>query len=284
MYSFAADYNSVSIGTAALAMGYYAKAGAQSGFTSYDTAIGYQPQALGGSSMSIGYYTIANGFGSWAGGNNAKTGGSSSVSIGVQTFAGGGGYNFAGDYNAVSTGFGSISLGYYSIANQSYAVAVGNNAKADRSSGVNLASFVSVGDNNLNGLSTGDINASGIYYTALHAKSPSLLCDTQERCMAIDFDLKQINWCDKGTGEWRCDTPNAKITAKLDAIDLERQEWATYESRRDSCEADGEHGYSLWSDYKTGARDCFLDCQKANKETDGRGGCQERTTGTTEAG
>lgn len=94
-------------------------------------------------------------------------------------------------------------------------------------------------------LSTEDIIAEGdLYYQgALISFSPAVFCDAHStKCFAIDFETKTSTWCDKASGTWVCDTPNASILQKLETRDQFKDQTAAKQAEqtaKTNCESQG---------------------------------------------
>ena len=182
------------------------------------TALGGLSEALADEATAVGYDATSSGAGAVALGESTTASKESSVAVGNSAFStaedgialGGG---------ATSSGVDSTALGFNSQANSEGAVAIGLTSVADESYTVELGSSsqaydlnvnggsIAVGSNSQSGLSSGDINASDIYYDTLTAKSPVVSCSAGTDWCEVSEPSEQSHYFVKKSDNFDKDRP-----------------------------------------------------------------------------
>jgi len=111
-----------------------------------------------------------------------------------------------------------------------------------------ISDYLVLGNNTATGLTTGDINASTIYYDALVAKSPIVLCDSETGWCRVDVPEEQKTYYVMVDKSWNIidavGNPPQKVfdkIARLKQRKAELEEKARIAKLKKECEAKGPH-------------------------------------------
>ncbi|MHA1835247.1 MAG: hypothetical protein ACTSV7_14830 [Candidatus Baldrarchaeia archaeon] len=114
--------------------------------------------------------------------------------------------------------------------------------------GTIISDYLVLGNNTATGLTAGDINASTIYYDALVAKSPIVLCDSETGWCRVDVPEEQKTYWVRVDKSWNITdvvgNPPQKVfdkIARLKQRKAELEEKARIAKLKKECEAKGPH-------------------------------------------
>jgi hypothetical protein len=234
--STASDTNAAALGPSSTASGSSAAALGPS-----STASGSSATALGPSSTASSEYSLT--LGAYAGQNSVE--GQNAILIGPDP----GGFNSPG---GVATGDNSVGLGANVSATAPGAVAIGYNSFAPNQNEATFGNLsgqeldvnvtgnltvhqsVATGSNTLSGLSSGDINASDIYYDSTIAKSPVVQCSAGSDWCEVSVPENQSSFFVKKSEDFDKDRPRqtAEEVIETDVDTVERFEELRERSER----------------------------------------------------
>lgn len=197
-------------------------------------AIGRDVDASGASSVAIGRQSRTVFNDGVAIGNIAETTESEAIALGYGAGADGGASVALGAFSE-ATEFGAMALGNNAVADEQYTVELGSSSQA-YDLNVNGGS-VAVGDNTQDGLSSGDINASDIYYNSIIAKSPVVSCSQGTDWCEVSEPEKQDHYFVKTDESFDKDRP--KETA-LEVVESDVETVEKFEELREENERQEE--------------------------------------------
>lgn len=193
------------------------------------TSAGALSMAIGGSTSgggddtALGVSSSASGTSSTAVGADADASGTSSVALGRL---------------AESTAQNSVAIGYNANAPNAYEATFGNlngqELDVNVTGNATIHGNIATGSNTQSGLSSGDINASDIYYNTLTAKSPVVQCSQGTDWCKVSEPSKQDSYFVKVDESFDKDRPRktAEKVVESDAETVKRFEELREENER----------------------------------------------------